>query len=114
MYYRTISWFFSLVNMWSYSAVVCVIVNAGIAKNIPELAGFGLLMVLILNVFIVPLLLWQLFDKIMTLYKGESKELDFWAEKGKWTFRKAQKVGYAIVMILALLIIAYISTIRLV
>jgi hypothetical protein len=98
--------------MWSYSAVVCSIVDAGIAKSLPELAGFGFMVVLILNAFVVPLLLWKLFDKIMVLYKIESKELDFWAEKGRWTLRKAQRVGYAIIVILAILIIIYISTIR--
>lgn len=99
--------------MWSYSAVVCSIVDAGIAQSIPEFAGFGfLIIVLIPSIFVVPVFLWQLFGKITMLYKGESAELDFWAEKGRWTLRKALRTGYAVIITLIVLIIIYISAIR--
>ena len=113
MFYRALSWFFSLANLWSYIAVICFIFDAGIAQSIPYLAGLGFLIALFFSVFIVPPLLWQFFHKIMAIYKGESAELDFWAQKGIWTFRKARRTGYAIVAILVILIIVYVSTIRL-
>jgi hypothetical protein len=110
---RTITWILSLANIWSYSWVVSVIIDVGITQNLSELAaGIGLLVVIVFNTFLVSTWLLHLFRKIVRLYRDESQELEFWKNKGKWTYRKAQRIGLAIIGLIIALIIIYISTIR--
>lgn len=110
---RTIAWMLSFANIWSYSWVVSLIIDVGITRNMSELAaGIGFMAVIFFNIFIVPTWLFQLLRRIIRLYQKESPELDFWKNRGKWTYRRAQRIGFMIVGIIIFLIIVYISTIR--
>lgn len=109
---RTVAWMFSLANMWSYSWIISVIIDVGITRGISELAaGLGLLAVIMFNILLVPNWLDRLFRRIMKLYKNESLELDFWKNQGKWTYRKAKRIGFALIGIVIGLIIIYVFTI---
>lgn len=113
MAFRTISWILSLANLWSYSWVVSVIVEVGITANASEMAAaIGFLAVIVFNMFLVGPYLWNLLRRIMRLYKTESQQLDFWKDKGKWTYLKAKRIGFIVIGIMIGLIIVYVSAIR--
>lgn len=112
MAFRTISWMLGLASVWSYTAIIILIIFAGVGRITSGVASvIGIMVAYVISSSVTWPWLFQLYRKIMKLYRKESERLGFWEKGETWTYHKAKRIGFTIIGVITGMVIVYISAI---